>query len=170
MTVEELEKYMNTNDYISALKAENKKFKDANTELSKTNDTLSAENVNLLVKNEVLKRDRDNLERTLEEANEEIADYQSKVENGYLVELPCKVGDSICSFRLNGDKKLYVYSGKVNQIVFNTKGILIRSSVFRDFYYEESFGDLSEPYIDMEKFYLCSKEEAEEKAKRCKVE
>jgi hypothetical protein len=131
---------------------------------------LKIENTNLSVENEVLKRDRDNLERTLEEANEEIADYQSKVENGYLVELPCKVGDSICSFRLNGDKKLYVYSGKVNQIVFNTKGILIRSSVFRDFYYEEPFGDLSEPYIDMQKFYLCSKEGAEEKAKRCKVE
>jgi FtsZ-binding cell division protein ZapB len=56
---------------------------------------LETENANLSVENEVLKRDRDNYERTLEEANEELKDYQSKLKSGKLVEFKYAVGDEV---------------------------------------------------------------------------
>jgi hypothetical protein len=40
---------------------------------------LKIENTNLFVENEVLKRDRDNLQRTVEEGNEELADAKKEI-------------------------------------------------------------------------------------------
>jgi hypothetical protein len=56
---------------------------------------LEAINADLSVENDVLRRDRDNLQRTVEEGNEELKDYKSKFESGKLVEFKYAVGDEV---------------------------------------------------------------------------
>jgi hypothetical protein len=96
--------------YIRVLKAENTKLLNANKELS---DKVA----NLEVENEVFKRDAENLERTIEECNDELHLYDAiidKYENGRFIEVPYSLGEQVY-FRAtdinHGSPK--VYCGKV---------------------------------------------------------
>ena len=99
-----------------------------------------------------------------------LAKLEDKIENGTLIELPCKVGDTVCKYyKVENDIK--IYSGTVTKIEMRKNGILIYITNLPNFYYEKSFiGDLTNKCIDTTCYYFCPVKEAEAKLKELQNE
>lgn len=106
----------------------------------------------------VLLEDREKLQKQVKE-------YQDKIEQGTLIELPCKVGDTVCKY-YKVENGIKIYSGTVVKIEMRKNGVLIYITNLPNFYYEKAFiGDLTKGYIDTTCYYFCPIEEAEKRLK-----
>lgn len=93
-----------------------------------------------------------------------LAELEDKFENGTLVELPCKVGDTVCQFHNDNRGLTGIIAGKVTKIELNKNGMFIHSDIFQKFRVDSStIGDLSKTYIDITCYYFCPQEEAEKR-------
>ena len=94
-----------------------------------------------------------------------LAELEDKIEQGKLIELPCKVGDTVCKY-YKVENGIKIYSGTVTKIEMRKNGILIYITNLPNFYYEKSFiVELRNKYIDTTCYYFCSVKEAEKRLK-----
>jgi hypothetical protein len=92
-----------------------------------------------------------------------LRELEDKIEQGTLIELPCKVGDTVCKYYASGNA-IKLMSGTVSKIEMRKNGILIYITTLPNFYYEKAFiGDLTKGYIDTTCYYFCPVEEAEKR-------
>lgn len=74
-----------------------------------------------------------------EEILERLAELEDKIENGTLVELPCKVGDTIYEVFKN-HKPPFIQQTKVEKIIITEKGLKLKLA--RNSFYETSIASL----------------------------
>lgn len=74
-----------------------------------------------------------------EEILERLAELEDKIENGTLVELPCKVGDIIYEVFKN-HKPPFIQQTKVEKIIITEKGLKLKLA--RNSFYETSIASL----------------------------
>ena len=48
----------------------------------------------------------------------ELSEYRNKIENGTLIELPCKVGDTVYSIPFDDDKEIFKHKVKALRLLF----------------------------------------------------
>ena len=97
-----------------------------------------------------------------------LAHYEDLEENGRLIELPCKVGDTINAFRYSEEKGKYIISDTVTGVSFGKGKITVRTkSKFYPIKVSEdtTIEPISEfPYV-LADFYIGDISEAEAKLK-----
>ena len=104
--------------------------------------------------------------------------YKNKEQSeakGEIVELPCKLEDTVCFFKRGYDfensKKIDIAEYTVKRIEFNSKGTLLSLNHRRNIYLEDYIIEsLSENYIDLGALYFCTKAEAERRLAELKGE
>ena len=93
-----------------------------------------------------------------------LAELEDEIENGTLVKLPCKIGDTVCKFHSENGKITGGVAAKVKKIEINRNGTFIYTTAFAKFRADNlTIGDITKPYIDTERYYICTREEAEKR-------
>lgn len=102
------------------------------------------------------------LDKDFAKAIKRLAELEDKIEGGTLIELPCKVGDKVCKFIVKENKQFLIIEAVCIKIEISRKGVLYMFSTLTSRYLHENFfGKLSDDFIDVEQYYICTKEEAE---------
>ena len=96
----------------------------------------------------VLLEDRERLQKQVKE-------YQDKIENGTLIELPCKVGDTVYEV-FKDHIPPFIKETKIEKIVITEKGLRLRLA--RNSFYETAISSLG-------KTVFLTREEAEKRLK-----
>lgn len=96
---------------------------------------------------------------------QKLCELEDKIEHGTLIELPCKVGDTVCKY-YKVENGIKIYSGTVTKIEMRKNGIMIYITTLPNFYYDKAFiGDLNKAFIDTTCYYFCPVKEAEKRLK-----
>ena len=94
-----------------------------------------------------------------------LAELEDKIEQGTIIELPCKVGDTVCKYFADGNA-IKLMSGTVSKIEMRKNGILFYITTLPSFYYDKDLiGNLNEAFVDTTCYYFCPVEEAEKRLK-----
>lgn len=101
----------------------------------------------------------------VQELLDRLAELEDKIEQGTLIELPCKVGDTVCKYHVT-ESSIKIISGTVSKIEMRKNGIWIYITTLPNFYYDKALiGDFNKGFIDTTCYYFCPVEEAEAKLK-----
>ena len=101
-----------------------------------------------------------NIQATEEELLDRLAELEEKIENGTLVELPCKVGDVVYEVFKN-HKPPFIQQTRIEKIIITDKGL--RLKLERNSAYETSIASLG-------KTLFLTKTEAEKRLEEMKNE
>lgn len=92
-------------------------------------------------------------------ATEKLAEYEDLEEQGLLLKLPCKVGDTVYAIRYGEENDFIVVKTKIIEIRQNINGTFFEPLISRKAYKTEDFG----------KEVFLAKSEAEKKLKEIEV-
>ena len=101
-----------------------------------------------------------NIVNDYEKVVNRLAELEDKIENGILIELPCKVGDVVYEVFKN-HKPLYIQQTKIEKVIITNKGL--RLKLERNSVYETSVSSLGKTLFN-------TQEEAEKRLEELKNE
>ena len=93
---------------------------------------------------------------------EEVLEYRTKIENGTLIELPCKVGDTVYEVFKNHIPP-FIQQTKVEKIIVTEKGLKLKLA--RNSFYETSIASLGKTLFLTEEAAEAQIKELQEKQK-----
>ena len=105
----------------------------------------------------------------LEKALEKLADYEYLEEQGLLVRIPCKVGDTVCELCLCDDGNYRIFPMIVKTISeYGTLKQVKKDITIWNIYAESDYTYMYKSFADFRKTVFSTKEEAEKKLEEMK--